>query len=91
MILLSTNAENIFWLGRYLTRTQYLCAQFPFTQDQPAMDYAHAFCLPAFDACSLNALILNPNNPASFNQQFQALRVMFKTCAGFYLQRPMRN
>ena len=28
MILLSTNAENIFWLGRYLTRTQYLCAQF---------------------------------------------------------------
>ncbi|NEU34916.1 alpha-E domain-containing protein, partial [bacterium LRH843] len=54
MILLSTNAENIFWLGRYLTRTQYLCAQFPFTQDQPAMDYAHAFCLPAFDACSLN-------------------------------------
>jgi hypothetical protein len=32
MILLSTNAENIFWLGRYLTRTQYLCAQFPFTQ-----------------------------------------------------------
>ena len=72
MILLSTNAENIFWLGRYLTRTQYLCAQFPFTQDQPAMDYAHAFCLPAFDACSLNELILNPNNPASFNKQFQS-------------------
>ena len=74
MILLSTNAENIFWLGRYLTRTQYLCAQFPFTQDQPAMDYAHAFCLPAFDACSLNELILNPNNPASFNQQFQGAK-----------------
>lgn len=74
MILLSTNAENIFWLGRYLTRTQYLCAQFPFTQDQPAMDYAHAFCLPAFDACSLNELILNPNNPASFIQQFQSAK-----------------
>ena len=71
MILLSTNAENIFWLGRYLTRTQYLCTQFPFTQDQPAMDYAHAFCLPAFDACSLNELILDQSNPASFNQQFQ--------------------
>ena len=74
MILLRTNAENIFWLGRYLTRTQYLCAQFPFTQDQPAMDYAHAFCLPAFDACSLNELILNPNNPASFNQLFQSAK-----------------
>ncbi len=48
MILLSTNAENIFWLGRYLTRTQYLCAQFPLTQDQPAMDYAHAFCFACF-------------------------------------------
>lgn len=71
MILLSTNAENIFWLGRYLTRTQYLCSQFPFTQDQYAIDYAHAFCLPAFDACSLNELILDQSNPASFNQQFQ--------------------
>ena len=74
MILLSINEENIFWWGRYLTRTQYLCAQFPFTQDQPEMDHAHEFCSPAFDACSLNELFLNPNNPASFNQQFQSAK-----------------
>jgi hypothetical protein len=45
MILLSTNAENIFWLGRYLTRTQYLCAQFPFTQELQWIMHMHFVCL----------------------------------------------
>lgn len=70
MILLSTNAQNIFWLGRYLTRIQYLCSQFPFKTDELALDYAHAFCLPAFDASSLNELILDNEQPASFHQHF---------------------
>ncbi|RKG38240.1 alpha-E domain-containing protein [Acinetobacter rongchengensis] len=71
MILLSTNAQNIFWLGRYLTRIQYLCSQFPFKNNTSALDYAHAFCLPAFDASSLNEMILDSEQPASFHQQFQ--------------------
>ncbi|RZG75151.1 hypothetical protein EXU29_02120 [Acinetobacter wuhouensis] len=70
MILLSTNAQNIFWLGRYLTRIQYLCSQYPFKTNELALDYAHAFCLPAFDASSLNELILDFEQPASFHQQF---------------------
>ena len=70
MILLSTNAQNIFWLGRYLTRIQYLCSQFPFKTNELALDYAHAFCLPAFDASSLNELILDNEQPASFHQHF---------------------
>ncbi|QXW27118.1 alpha-E domain-containing protein [Acinetobacter johnsonii] len=71
MILLNSNAEHIFWLGRYLTRTQYLCSIFPFQEDEAARDYAHAFCLPAFDASSLNELILDPQQSRSFISQFQ--------------------
>lgn len=71
MILLSSNAQNIFWLGRYLNRIQYLCSQFPFHCNETALDYTHAFCLPAFDASSLNELVLDPEQPASFHQQFQ--------------------
>lgn len=70
MILLNTSAENIFWLGRYISRIQYLCHQFPFKKDDDAVQYAHAFCLPAFDALSLNELVLDENYPASFKQQF---------------------
>ena len=71
MILLNSNAQHIFWLGRYLTRIQYLCSQFPFHNNQGALQYAHAFCLPAFDADSLNSLLLETEQPASFAQQFQ--------------------
>lgn len=70
MILLSSNVQNIFWLGRYLARVQYMCSQFPFKSNSSALDYANGFCLPAFDANSLNALIVDAGQPASFHQQF---------------------
>jgi hypothetical protein len=71
MILLSSNAQQIFWLGRYLTRVQYLCSQFPFEDDHHADEYATAFSLPAHDAASLNALVQDSQQMASFSQQFQ--------------------
>ncbi|MCG2608301.1 MULTISPECIES: alpha-E domain-containing protein [unclassified Acinetobacter] len=71
MILLNSNAQHIFWLGRYLTRIQYACGQFPFLDNQDALQYAHGFCLPAFDASSLNSLFLDAEQPSSFSQQFQ--------------------
>lgn len=71
MILLNSNAQHIFWLGRYLTRIEYLCDQFPFQENQHALQYAHAFCLSAFDAESLNVLLLDPEQPASLSKQFQ--------------------
>lgn len=71
MILLNSNAEHIFWLGRYLTRTQYLCDVFPFQDNDVARNYAHGFCLPAFDASSLNELVLDPQYAISFTAQFE--------------------
>lgn len=71
MILLSSNAQSIFWLGRYLTRTQYLCGEFPFLEDEHAIEYARAFCLSATDAQSLNELVMNTHEPYSFHQQFE--------------------
>jgi hypothetical protein len=74
VILLNRNAEQIFWLGRYLNRIEYLCDQFPFQHNPQALQYAHAFCLPAFDADSLNALLQDVEQPASLNQQFQSTK-----------------
>jgi hypothetical protein len=74
MVLLNSNAQHIFWLGRYLSRTRCLCSHFPFLDNDTALAYAHAFCLPAFDASSLNELVLDPTQPLSFNQQFQVAK-----------------
>ncbi|RKG34034.1 alpha-E domain-containing protein [Acinetobacter tianfuensis] len=71
MLLLNSNAEQIFWLGRYLTRIQYLCSQYPFQSNDDALAYAHAFCLPAYDASSLNEMVLDAQHPASFSHQFE--------------------
>ena len=74
MILLTSNAHNIFWLGRYLARVQYACSQFQFNDDDLAVEYAHAFYLPVFDAASLNALLQDEAQETSFQQQFQCAK-----------------
>lgn len=74
MILLNSAAQSIFWLGRYLSRIQHICAVLPFKEDENAITYAHSFCLPAWNAQSLNALFLDPEQPFSIAIQFKHVR-----------------
>lgn len=73
MQLLTSNAYNILWIGRYLARIHFLCRHIPLQDDQEAQRIAAAFHLPAFDANSLNALVLDPEQLCSFNQLFHAV------------------
>lgn len=74
MTLLRSNAQHIFWLGRYLMRMQFMCQYLPFQEDAVAIEIAHAFSLPAYDAASLNHLLFNAEQPYSLIAQMQLAR-----------------
>ncbi|MEB3752928.1 alpha-E domain-containing protein [Acinetobacter sp. MD2(2019)] len=73
MQLLTSNAYNILWTGRYLARIDFFCKHIPLQEDQLAQQIAAAFYLPAQNAETLNRLVLDPEQLCSFNQLFQAV------------------
>ena len=64
---------------------------FSILDDEAAVAYAHAFCLPAFDASSLNELVLDSTQPTSFTQQFQVAKTIFRNYAVYCLAKPIRT
>lgn len=74
MILLSSAANDVFWLGRYLARIEQLCQILPFLDDDAAGRYANAFGLKMHDAQSLNQWYVDPDNALSIPAQFYAVR-----------------
>lgn len=59
MLILKTSAQQVYWLGRYMARIEYLCEHFPFYSNETARRYAQAFDLQAQNAESLNELCID--------------------------------
>lgn len=88
MILLNSNAQQIYWFGRYLQRLQYISQQFPFQTQAAALRYAHAFGLEIEDAAQLNADLIDPKQPNAIlgwlndaKNNLYDLRAVLSTCA----------
>ncbi|SPL70119.1 hypothetical protein [Acinetobacter stercoris] len=74
MNMRSSKIESVYWFGRHLYRMHYLSHQVPFQQNDKALNFSRAFCLPAFDASSLNDLLYDHKQPFSFYKQFQVIK-----------------
>ncbi|MCH7308044.1 alpha-E domain-containing protein [Acinetobacter sp. NIPH 1852] len=74
MVLLRSNAQHIYWLGRYLFRIDHVVRQLPLANDQQAAAFAQALYLQIDDAESLNQFMLDRKQPYSLLSQLEIAR-----------------
>ena len=98
MTLLSSSAQHVYWLGRYLFRIGYVAEQLPFVDDQKAEVFAQGLCLHIEDAENLNQFMLDEKQPYSLINQLeiarnniQELRALFSATAYAELNTLIKN
>lgn len=74
MVLLSSSAQHIYWLGRYLFRIGHVASHLPFSTDQQAAEFAQALSLQIDDAENLNQFMLARAQPYSLLSQLEIAR-----------------
>ncbi len=87
MIMLLSTASNLYWLGRLMIRVDGICRLLPFTDDEEAVGFSHAFCLPAWNAETLNQLLYDENQPSSITASLLAVRENMQTVRGVISQQ----
>ncbi len=86
MILSLSTATHLYWLGRYMVRVEGICQLAPFQNDQKAMQFAHAFCLPAWNVESLERLLHDPVQPSSLPSNLAVIQENAQSVRGVISQ-----
>ncbi len=82
MILSLSNAQGLFWLGRYMVRNSYILTSLPFEDDDRARRFARAFSVSAWNAESLTDQLLNPEHEFSAPANLEHIQACVQQARG---------
>lgn len=87
MIMLLSTASDLYWLGRSMIRVDEICRLLPFTDNDEAVAFSHAFSLPAWNAETLNQLLHDETQPSSITASLLAIRENMQSVRGVISQQ----